>query len=450
MMNSFKRLLIPLVVTVLALFGSTALVHAGSLAVPALDVSNLTVDPVQPFVTGEHPTLTVHLTSQYGAPIIKQPILVLMDGKLKARGQTDSQGIATITLQYKFAAGTYNLAVVYPGIVSIGLPAAVARVSITADPAKLAIYTVPPTPNVVIKLNAQTYTTDKNGAATIQVNTSGTYALTVLPIDQKSLPSNVRMDFARWNDYVFTPTRQIYFPRINRLEIGFTIKYQVNQVFHDTEGKLVDPARISSMTIKGAGSTYTFNKAGPMWLPANRLLRRINEHLESDEIVYYFKDVTIDGANVVNDGEQRFGIRPDDVWPVKVLLYNVNFSAQDAIFHSPIGKGVQLTYPDGQTRQFLFNSSGAEVTVPSLARGSYTAKIFGARGSAPSTPLHLSRDQDVQLLMLSRLDMGLMGGIPLLIAIVFFFIGRPIWLRVLRHPSRYRDLVYQNTQRDAS
>jgi len=205
------------------------------------------------------------------------------------------------------------------------------------------------------------------------------------------------------------------------------------------------------MTVRGVGNTFTFDKAGPIWLPANRLTRRVGERLESEEILYYFREILVDGANVVNKSEQRFRIRPDDVWPVEVLLYSARFSARDAMFRFPIGKGIALTFPDGHTEEFLFtDSENAEVEVTSLARGSYSARIIGAGGSAPPTPVHLSRDQNVELLMLSYLDITLIIGIPLLIALAFFFIGRPYWMRVVRHPSKYRELVYQNTQRESS
>jgi hypothetical protein len=52
--------------------------------------------------------------------------------------------------------------------------------------------------------------------------------------------------------------------------------------------------------------------------------------------------------------------------------------------------------------------------------------------------------------MLSYLDMAVIIGVPLAIALTFFFIGRPRWFQVLRHPSKYRELVFQNTRRDAS
>jgi len=272
----------------------------------------------------------------------------------------------------------------------------------------------------------------------------------VLPIDEDNLPSNTQLEFARWNDNVFTANRQVYFPRARRLEAGFIVNYQMDQIFYDTTGEPVDPARVSSMVIRGIGNTYTLDGAGPVWLPSNRLTRRVSERLESQEILYYFRDVTIDGANVINRSEQRFHIRPNDTWPIQVLLYSVRFTARDAMFHFPIGKGIELTYPDGRMEKFFFDSNNAQIMIPSLARGSYSAKITGAGGSAPPTPIHLSRDQDVQLLMLSYLDIALIIGIPLSIALAFFFIGRPYWLHVVRHPSKYKELVYQNNSRNIS
>jgi len=448
MTNSFKRLLVAFIVILLSVFNLTTPAFASGLYQGHR--ANLTIEPLKPLVTGDHPTITVHLTAEFGQPIHDQPIIIRVDGIRKAEGKTDSRGVASIVLKYKFDAATYHVEAIYPGIPSIGLPGTIAKTDMIVEPAKVAIYTVPPVPGVSFKLNNQIVTSDENGVANIEANASGIYSLEVLPINKNKLPSNVRMEFTRWNDNVFTAKRQVYFPRARRLEAGFTVSYQVNQKFYDSKDELVDPARVSFMSVRGVGNNNTFNKAGLLWLPANRLTRRIGERLETEEILYYFTNVTIDGANVINKSEQRFHIRPNDVWPIHVLLYSIHFSAQDAMFHFPIGKGIELTYPDGHKKVFLFDSHNAEIVIPSLARGSYSSKIIGAGGSAPATPVHLSRDQDVDLLMLSYLDIILIVGIPLSIAIVFFFTGRPRWLGVLRHPSKYRELAYRNAQRDAS
>ena len=451
---SIRYIVVTSAVAILGLFSSIMPVYAqgADFSVPTQGrkPANLLIEPLKPFVVGDHPIINVQLTAQFGAPIPNQPIIIMVENVRKAKGRTDSRGYASIPLQYKFPAGTYHVKAIYPGIPSIGVNHAIAETDIIIEPAKVAIYTVPRMSGVGFKLNNKIYTSDENGVVNLSVNTSGVFSLEVLPIGEDNLPSNTQMEFARWNDNVFTADRKIYFPRARRLEAGFLVSYQMNQKFYDTTNEPVDPARVSSMVIRGIGNTYTFDRAGPVWLPSNRLIRRVGERLESQEILYDFRDVTIDGANVINRSEQRFHIRPDDTWPIQVLLYSVRFTARDAMFHFPIGKGIELTYPDGHVEKFLFDSNRAQIVIPSLARGSYSAKITGAGGSAPPTPIHLSRDQDVELLMLSYLDIALIIGIPISIALAFFFIGRPYWLRVMRHPSKYKEVVYQNTSRDIS
>lgn len=453
MIISTRRMVMTLAVALLGLLSFTIPVYAqgpNSSALQGRKPANLIIEPLKPFTLGDHPVINVQLTAEFGAPIPNQPIIIVMDGARKAAGRTDSRGVASIPLKYKFPAGTYHIVAIYPGIVSIGVNRATAEADFIIEPAKVAIYTVPPVPGVKFKLNHEIFTTDENGVVELAVTMSGVYSLEVLPIDEDNLPSSTQLEFARWNDNVFTANRQIYLPRARKLEAGFIVNYQVDQLFYDTTGEPVDPARVSSMVIRGIGNTYTLDGAGPVWLPSNRLTRRIGERLESEEILYFFRDVTIDGANVINRSEQRFHINPNDTWPIQVLLYSVRVTARDAMFHFPIGKGVELTYPDGHMEKFLFDSDNAQVMIPSLARGSYSAKIIGVGGSAPPTPIYLSRDQDVELLMLSYLDIALIIGIPVAMALAFFFIGRPRWLQVVRHPSKYKELLYQNNSGDIS
>ncbi len=411
--------------------------------------ANLTLEPLKPFALGDHPTLVVHLTTEFGKPIRGQPILIYVDGKRKASGLTDSAGMTSIILKYKFSAGTYLIKVLYKGVPVLGLPEASVEAEMLIRPAKAMIRTIPPTAGINFLFDGQVYTSDENGFVNFQVNRSGSYPLEVLPVDAELLPANTTMEFARWNDNIFTPGRQVYFPRVRPLEAGFVLNHLVNQVFFDSTGALVDPARISAMTIKGLGRIYTFERAGPIWLPSNRLTRRIGEKLESQDIVYYFKDIQIDGANVVNKSQQSFHVRPNDVWSINVLLYAIRFTSRDAMFHFPIGSGIELTYPDGHVNKFFFDSAESEMEIPSLARGSYSARVISRGGSAPPTPIHLSRDQDVELLVLSFLDMAIIFGVPLALALTLFFIGRPELFRRLRHPSRFRKLVYQNTHKDS-
>ena len=76
----FKRLLIILIVILSALLEPTMSANASGLDAPERQLSNLTIEPLKPFVTGDHPTIVVHLTSEFGKPIPSQPIIILVDG----------------------------------------------------------------------------------------------------------------------------------------------------------------------------------------------------------------------------------------------------------------------------------------------------------------------------------------------------------------------------------
>ena len=106
------------------------------------------------------------------------------------------------------------------------------------------------------------------------------------------------------------------------------------------------------MAIRAVGNTHTFDHAGPIWLPANRLTRRIGERLESEEILYYFRNITIDGENVVNKGQQRFRIRPDDVWQFNCCCYSVRLCSRRHVPFSYRTEGSSLPTPTAIRKNF--------------------------------------------------------------------------------------------------
>src|SRR6266508_384084 len=268
MTTSLRYLVVVTAIAFLSLFSSTMTVGAQG-SIPSTPPqgrrpANLIIEPLKPFALGDHPVINVQLTAQFGAPIPNQPIIIMVEGVRKAEGRTDSRGVASISLRYKFPAGTYHVKAIYPGITSIGVNRATAEADIVVEPAKVAIYTVPPIPGVKFKLNQKVYTADENGIVELAVDMSGVYSLEVLPIDEDNISANTQLEFARWNDNVFTANRKVYFPRARRLEAGFNVNYQMDQIFYDTTGEPVDPARVSSMVIRGIGNTYTLKGAGPV------------------------------------------------------------------------------------------------------------------------------------------------------------------------------------------
>ena len=266
------------------------------------------------------------------------------------------------------------------------------------------------------------FSSDDYGVARIEVAKAGTYQLELLPLETND--PDIQMAFGRWADDYFLPSREIEIPLKKPLEVGLEVSYQANQTFVDLDGKPVDLSRISSITLKGSnGATFTFEDNLPHWLPAGRVIR-LNNGLEETKILYSIISVIIDGSMLVSQAQQRFYVHPNDVWTVKLLLYSAGFTARDALFHFPIGTGIHMEYPDGDVQTFNFNSN-QEYTLTGLARGIYRRHRDWCQRICSSHAHRALRNQDVELMVFSYLDMSILGAIGMVLALGLLFFGRP-------------------------
>jgi len=119
------------------------------------------------------------------------------------------------------------------------------------------------------------------------------------------------------------------------------------------------------------------------------------------------------------------------VWKINLLFYSASFKAHDALFGFPLGEGVELHYPDGRTEIDKF-ASNDQIALNSLARGLYQVRVWNAPGFSPLTPIALSKDQEVDLMVVSYFDMIFVGALVTAIAGGLVLIGRPeilAWLK---------------------
>jgi hypothetical protein len=137
--------------------------------------------------------------------------------------------------------------------------------------------------------------------------------------------------------------------------------------------------------------------------------------------------VIVDGSNVINRGQQRFFPVRERRPQIQLLFFSARFRARDALFGFPVGSAVRLEYPNGRRERFEFGSD-SELTLDSLPRGDYEVDVEGA-GVSFSRPLSLSRNQDLELEVVTWLDFA--AALLLLTAIVLglLLIGRPRLVR---------------------
>jgi hypothetical protein len=255
----------------------------------------------------------------------------------------------------------------------------------------------------------------------------GVYSLTVSTGDM--LAPGVRSEFAGWADGVFVPERSVELPAGGPLEVGFNLDYLITPRFIHSQTEVVDPGRISALTLMSStGRQETIDRIAPFWLQGSRVVRGA-EGLETREIGYHVDSVIVDGANVVNQSQQRFRPSESQDWTVAVLFHSIRFIARDALFGFPTGSAIRLTYPDGKSQSFALEADG-QVFIDALPRGQYRVQLEGA-GLSSARPLVLSRSQDAPVLLISYLDVGVIFGCLMSIAVVLLLLGRGADLRRL-------------------
>ncbi|HEX8990493.1 MAG TPA: hypothetical protein VF784_02345 [Anaerolineales bacterium] len=398
----------------------------------------LRLDPLPTFAIGNQPVLTVHLTTKAGEPLGNRLIRVFAYNNRHTEGLTDPTGTAHIPLRFNYYPGNYDLLAAFDGSAPDHLASSFSRTVLTMVLGSLEVQTVPPIPGVRFIFNDQTATTDASGTVKFSVDHVDTYHIQIQPPAQSGNP-NVKYAFDRWSDNDVSVYHEIAFPVNRPLQAGFLVDNQVNLKYMDQVEQPVDAARISAARIRAAGMFYALaNSPTSVWLPTNHILHRVGGVLQSEPAIYYIDDVTIAGANVVNQGQQRFLVTPGITWPIHLFLYPATFTAHDALFRNPLGTGILLQYPDGARQQLAFDPGSKRVQLNSLPRGIYRVSVQGAPGLEPSIPLSLSHAGTFDMNVISRLDLAILLGVPLLVALILLVIGRTnafAWLAPQRRAS---------------
>jgi len=388
----------------------------------------LTILPVQPLALGRSELVVAGLATTSGQPVAYRRVQFYLDGAYEQLSWTNGAGRATLRLREDLIAGAHQIEAVFEGTPLYGPSRAAAQFMVELS--EIRVQTIPKLVGLRFALDGRIFATDQDGVAQIPVERPGSYRLEVLPWDDRS---RMQVEFSRWKDEVFTPYRDVRIPGALSFTAGFNVGYQVSFSFVDLAGQPIDPARIDGVTLKSShGTVVTVSDMRPLWLQSRRVVRRL-QRLEDSPIQYYIERVMVGDANLVNQGQQRFRVGPGDVWQIQLLMYSARFTARDALFRFPIGDGINLEYPDGRVEFLPFVANG-ELTVRSLVRGLYRVRVAGASGMAPISPIALSRDQDVQLLVVSYLDMAVVIVVAVGLALGFLFFGRPQLLRLLRNP----------------
>ena len=413
-----------------------------------LPATELTLTEIADVPLGSSFTVSGSLTDlSSGKGIPDQVVSINMDGNHIATATTDNQGNFKEVVNKAVNAASHLLSVSFNGEKHIA--PATGYVLLNVLPSKVTVQTIPPLQGITFSMDGRTFVSGADGLATIDIYKAGKYRLDAL-VNQYSNP-NQRIEFGRWEQESFQPYRTVQVPTDSNIEIGLNVYRELSLSFVDLENSPVDNSRITAVTIRSLqGDVFDLKAGQSRWLPASRIARR-QTGLQEVDLLYSVINVTIDGSNVVNSSQQRFYLDKSGTWSISLLLYSLHLTARDGLFASPIGRSINLQFPNGDVKNYPLNNDGS-VDISSLARGIYHVTLVGASGMGTTLPVALSRQQFVKMNVITPLDMGVVG---LLGAFVFFgliFYGRPwlLWFILRRnrlprsHPRLLDAYIHEN------
>jgi len=308
----------------------------------------------------------------------------------------------------------------------IGLIAHPTRADAAPPPAVLEIVTVPAIPQVRFTVDGTLHRSDAQGVVRIWLAPgSRPHKITVVDSKVSKQNQNQTLRFVRWyygnheQDYRSQLTG-VKIRRNLRVKAAFRATVTLHYSFVDQAKAPVNRARVSRVEFRGDhGQTVTGNGSGTLTVVGIRPVVS-GGTLLAKQVRYSVQRVDVDGSNVVQVNSQQFVPIHRSAVVVPLLLRTAHFSTRDFLFNNPVGRSVQLTYPDGHTATVPLDADG-KATVEGLARGSYTVRV-DASGLSFQRPFVLSRNQYVELPILTLIDLGVIAGAMLAVVVALYLL----------------------------
>ncbi|MBE0686641.1 MAG: hypothetical protein IH585_11650 [Anaerolineaceae bacterium] len=413
-------------------------VTAADLNPPQAQSSGIILDQPQTIEMGETFILSGKIMDLDGEPMVEKNIFFSINGEYL--GQTPSDRFGKFSREFKRSldAGIYKISAdLNRENLLLDTPT---TTYLSVLPTEVIVQVTPPIPNVGFMMDQRKFYTNEEGIATISLNETGVYRLFVLD-DEYDQP-NQRIELGRWTEEIYEPYQDISVPTNKVIQVGLNVFQIFSLDFVDLSGHKVDPSRVSEFTIRSLqGDMFVLKNGEPRWFPASRTARRLTG-LEETKLYYSVINVIVDGSNVVNQSQQRFYTSAGGNLTIELILYSLTVNAKDGLFGWTVGDSLLLEYPDGKTEEFPLDEKGS-VTINSLARGTYYLNISGVKGLDNKIPVALSRDQDVNMKLITYLDITVFGIFGLLLVLGLLLYGRPwIWRSLVQTiKSGYEYLV---------
>jgi hypothetical protein len=293
-------------------------------------------------------------------------------------------------------------------------------------PGSVIIKTYPRVEGAVFQVEGRSFPTDREGKAKIDVERMSYDLRDRITIADQPLTVG---DYAgayprvtRWFDWNSTQNT------VPTAAIG--LWYPVKWSFTRQDGNVVPPDQVTSLTFKSSvGTRFTFVAAehGQAHLLQGSRVVPTPQGPDSKPVYYTIESACVAGSSVVIRAQEQYKPAETQDWLVNMLFYSATISSKDAFYGYSIGSHVSLTFPDGTSKQYSLDKDGT-LHIPALPRGDYEMSVVGP-GYSPPRPVAITRDQEVELEMVSYVDMATAVLILGLAALGLLLVGRPVLYR---------------------
>ena len=203
---------------------------------------------------------------------------------------------------------------------------------------------------------------------------------------------------------------------------AFRVEYSVSLTYIDLQKRPMAPAKLESVRLKSSlGSHLDMKPGDTVWLTGTRVVPQPGGRVTKR--VYWTVDtVKVLGVNVVVSGRDKFFPDRNSRPTAHLLFFNATFRAHDLLFGFGTGSGVKLKFPNDKIEKYRFGKNH-RLNVDHLPRGDYKVTPI-APGLALSSPVAITRNQFVDVKVLSYLDILVLSLAGLALAVGLVLLGR--------------------------
>jgi hypothetical protein len=280
------------------------------------------------------------------------------------------------------------------------------------------IRTVPATAQVEFVLDGTSAMTDRNGEAM-------TSAANLNDVNER-----LRLASAAAGDRQVSILKVTTAPQAalheRELVVALEVSRPIRLRFVDERGVAVPTHRVSAVQLHSGQRSVTVQGAAvrqPIMLGA-AIAERAGTEWRVNRIAFTITSVTVDGGEAVFAGQQRFEPVSAAVWTVRLAVFTITVTARDALFGTRVGSTLLVTRPDGAILRRVTVGVRTPALLPSIVRGDYDLRVQAALIGG-TTPVHISRDDHLDLRVVTRLDaIAVAAFVALLVAAAMYAAAR--------------------------